>query len=70
MVELTILFETGIEDAASRKQTKAAELVESCRWNGFHATHITVEGGSRDFIHVLGFAELYKICECQLKSKK
>ena len=29
MVELTIPFETGIEDAASRKQSKYAELVES-----------------------------------------
>ena len=47
MVEFTISFETGIEEAASQKQTKYAELVNRCRQNKFHATLITVEVGSR-----------------------
>ena len=69
MVELTILFETGIEEAASRKQTKYAKLVDSCRQNGFHATPITVEVGSRGFIHVPSFAELYKIVNASSKTR-
>ena len=60
MIELIILFETGIEDAALQKQLKYAELVESCRQNGFKATLTTVEVGSRGFIHVLGLNKLYK----------
>ena len=69
MVELTIPFETGIEDAASRKQLKYAELVESCRWSGFQATLITVEVGSRGFIHVPGLTELYKIVNASSKAR-
>ena len=69
MVELTIPFETGIEDAASRKQTKYAELVESCRWNGFHATLTTVEVGSIGFIHVPGLTELYKSVNASSKAR-
>ena len=69
MVELTIPFETGIEDAASRKQTKYAELVESCRRNGFHATLTTVKVASRGFIHVPGFTELYKIVNASSKAR-
>ena len=69
MVEQTTLFETSIEDAASRKQTKYAELVESCRQNGFHATLTTVEIGSRGFIHVPGLTELYKIVNASSKAR-
>ena len=64
MVELTIPFETGIEDAS-----KYAELVESCRWNGFQATLTTVKVGSRGFIHVLGFTKLYKIMNASSKAR-
>ena len=68
-VEPTILFETGIEEAASQKQTKYAELVDHCRQNGFHATLITVEVASRGFIHVPSFAELYKIVNASSKTR-
>ena len=68
MVEHTTLFETSIEDAASRKQTKYAELVESCRQNGFHAT-LSVEIGSRGFIHVPGLTEPYKIVNASSKAR-
>ena len=66
---VTILFESGIEDAASRKQLKYAELVKSCRRNGFHATLTTVEVGSRGFIHVPGLTELYKIVNASSKAR-
>ena len=71
MVEHTTLFETSIEDAASRKQTKYAELVESCRQNGFHATLTTVEIGSRGFLHVPrpGLTELYKLVNASSKAR-
>ena len=68
-IELIIPFKTGIEDAASRKQTKYAELVESCTQNGFHATLTTVEVGSRGFIHVPGLTELYKIVNASSKAR-
>ena len=38
MVEFTIPFETGIEDAAQQKQAKYAELVDRCRRIGFTTT--------------------------------
>ena len=69
MVEFTISFETGIEEAASRKQINYAELVDRCRQNEFHATLITVEVGSRGFIHVLSFAELYKIVNASSEAR-
>ena len=55
MVELTIPYETGIEDAASRKRSKHTELVGRCTRNGFAATLTTVEVGSRGFIHAPSF---------------
>ena len=60
MVELTIPFETGIENAASQKQLKYVE-VESCRWNGFHATLTT--------FHVPGLTKLYKIVNGSSKAR-
>ena len=50
LVELTVPFETGIEDAASRKRSKCTELVGRCTRNGFAVTLTTVEVGSRGFI--------------------
>ena len=69
MVELTILFETGIEDAAQWKQAKYAELVERCRRNGFAATLTTIEVGLRGFIHVPSFNQLYQIVDASSKAK-
>ena len=50
-------------------QAKYAELVDHCRQNGFHATLITVEVGSRGFINVYSFAELYKIVNASLTTR-
>ena len=69
MVELTIPFETGIEDAAQRKLAKYAELVKRCRRNGFAATLTTIEVGSRGFIHVPSFNQLYQMVDASSKAK-
>ena len=63
MVELTIPFETGIDDAAARKRDKYADLAQQCRRNGFETTLTTVEVGSRGFIHAPSFSQLYSIVD-------
>ena len=55
MVELTIPFETSFEAAAERKESKYEELVTAARRNGFDATLITIEVGSRGVPNPTGF---------------
>ena len=69
MVELTIPFETGIDDAAARKQAMYAELAQQCRKNGYETTLTTVEVCSRGFIHVPSFNQLYKIVDASPRAK-
>ena len=50
LVELTIPFDTAMEDASERKEAKYDHLLTAATHNGFHATLITVEIGSRGTI--------------------
>jgi hypothetical protein len=70
LVELIIPFETGMEEAASRKRSKYTELVGRCTRNGFAATLITVEVGSRGFIHAPSFNQLYKVVDASSKARR
>jgi len=61
LVELTIPFETAIDEAVARKQTRYASLKEACTANGYTATIVTIEIGSRGFLHRTGFQQLYNM---------
>ena len=58
LLELTIPFDTLLEEAALRKKYKYAELVESIKRAGYRCTQITIEVGSCDLINLLGFSKL------------
>ena len=61
MVELTIAFETSFEGATQRKTVKYDDLVKTASNNGFDATLITIEVGSRGIINLPGFKELQHV---------
>ena len=61
LVELTVPFETGLEDASQRKATKYADLVVSCRDNGYTTTLMTIQVGSRGYLHRPSLDNLYKL---------
>ena len=58
LVELTIAFETSFEVASQRKTIKYDDLVIAANKNGFDATLITIEVGSRGITNPPGFKEL------------
>ena len=61
LVELTVPFETGLEDASQRKAIKYTGLVASCRDNGYTTTLTTIQFGSRGFLHRPSLDNLYKL---------
>ena len=61
MIELTVPFESCLEEAMKRKEAKYMELVEKWRSTGEDATLITLEVGSRGFIHKTGFEKLKRL---------
>ena len=61
LVELTVPFESGLEEASSRKQAKYEDLVACCRDNGFATTLTTVQVGSRGFLHRESLTKLYQL---------
>ena len=50
LVELTVPFETNIDKAHSRKQSKYADLVEDINQKGYNCQLYCVEVGSRGLI--------------------
>jgi len=56
LVELTVPFETELEEASQLKATKYADLVASCRDNGYTTTLTTIQVCSRGFLHRPGQA--------------
>ena len=69
LVELTVPFETGLEDASQRKATKYTGLVASCRDNGYTTTLTTIQVGSRGFLHRPSLDNLYKLVKAPLNHK-
>lgn len=55
IIELTIPFETNVENAQKRKLSKYHELMEELKTNGFDVNLVTLEVGSRGFVTVDGF---------------
>ena len=55
IIELTIPFETNVENAQKRKLSKYHELMEEVKTNGFDVNLVTLEVGSRGFVTVDGF---------------
>ena len=63
LVELTVPFETTIEDAAMRKRERYSELLQECSKMAKVAKLITVEVGSRGLINLKSFQNLYSALE-------
>ena len=61
MVELTIPLKTGAENAGAMKWIRNAELVDSGTQDSYQATLTTVEVGSRGFILLPSFSQMYTI---------
>ena len=70
LVELTVPFETGLEDASQHKATKYTGLVASCRDNGYTTTLTTIQVGSRGFLHRPCLDNLYKLFLVTSASRK
>ena len=51
LVELTVCYETNFEDAHRQKANKYEDLVETGRRNGYDASTVTLEVGSRGFLN-------------------
>ena len=68
LIELTVPYEMCTESAVERKRHRYHGLLEDCRANGYTANLLTVEVGSRGFLHCRSFDSLYRfvpsrICE-------
>ena len=63
IIELTVPFETGIEDAAERKSTKYGDIVKECSMVTRDAQLITIEVGSRGFIHLPSMVNFYSVLD-------
>ena len=60
LVELTVPFETNIDDAAVRKVHRYRDLRDACALT-CSASIVTLEVGSRGFLYVEGFQKLYRL---------
>ena len=67
LFELTISFESRVEDARRRKRAKYHNLVEVGRATGYKSELITVEVGSQGMVGVSDFAALGNILDALKK---
>ena len=58
IIELTVCLEAAFQSAKDRKEAKYLELLEEVESNSYNADLITLEVGSRGFVHSGGFMEL------------
>ena len=63
IIELTVCYETGFEDAADRKMRRCADLVEEVGKHGYRCQTILLQVGSRGVIHEEGLNKF----RCRLK---
>ena len=68
LVELTVPFETNIQDAAERKIQRYEVLRNACS-RSHHTTIITLEVGSRGFLCMEGFQKLYGLLRTKAKDR-
>ena len=57
IIELTVCYEIGFEDAADQKTRRYADLVEEVRKQGYHCQTIPLQMGSRGVIYEQGLNE-------------
>ncbi len=60
-LQLTIPFDTLLEEAAKRKEVKYHELVSRIKGSGYATTFLTIEVGSRGLPNISGFSQLRQI---------
>ena len=63
LAELTVPFETTMKDAVTRKRARYSELLQDCSRTAKVAKLITIEVGSRGFLNLKSFRDLYKVLE-------
>ncbi len=61
LLELTIPFDTLLEEAAKRKKVKYHELVSRIKGSGYETTFLTIEVESRGLPNISGFSQLRQI---------
>ena len=59
-----VLFETNIAGAAERKAHRYWELASACG-RSHHTSIITLEVGSRGFLSIAGFHQLYQLVQAK-----
>ena len=59
IIELTVPFEFCFDSAVARKSNRYSELLDACREAGYTTTFLSIEVGSRGFIHTASFDSLY-----------
>ena len=69
LLELTVPFETNISHAAKRKIDRYKELKSACS-STHRASIITLEVGSRGFLNMEGFQQLYKLLRVKARTKQ
>lgn len=69
LVKLIISYDTEIEDAVSRKQSRHASFKEACKSSGHNSTIATMEVGFRCFLNMAGFTQLYKLVKANAYCK-
>ena len=70
LLELTIPFDTLLEDAARRKQAKYQDLVDSVEESGYTVTLVTVEVGARGVPNIKAFSKLQSLLGLPNKAAK
>ena len=58
-IELTVPLELCVDSAVARKTERYSELLGTCRDASYKANLLTLEVGSRGFIHTNSFDKLY-----------
>ncbi len=61
LLELTIPFDTLLEEAAKRKEVKYHELVSHIKGSGYATTFLSIEVGSRGLPNISGFSQLRQL---------
>ena len=60
IIELTVPFELSLDSTVARKTEHYSELLGACRDASYKANLLTLEIGSRRFIHTASFDALYQ----------
>ena len=67
LAELTVCFVTNFQEAADRKTAKYSDLVQQARGNGYRATLLTLQVGSRGVPDYQSFEALARVLDMTTK---